>query len=279
MVQVRRIIALLALAIVTGRSAHAQASPYLPVDDIAYKYVDALMNRGYMRGLSSLERPYHVGSIRAALDSISSDSSSRSRVVSGYVEVLSHAIGRYEIRKHDDPPGTRAPLRAKASFDLYGTAQTSDLRELMLADWHADVKPGIAGYFVMGGGHLASSVRALLDNRLNTDPEFEGRKDRSIAGRIEDAYISGQWKYAEAAFGRVGRSWGPAGFSGLQLGNDAYTYDHFYGRFGTDRIHVGMVAARVENYVFAPGNETHRYFSAHRLGIRRGGFEMGLSES
>jgi hypothetical protein len=40
-----------------------------------------------------------------------------------------------------------------------------------------------------------------------------------------------------------------------------------------------MVAARVENYVFSPGSETHRYFSTHRLGIRRGGFEMGLSES
>jgi hypothetical protein len=39
------------------------------------------------------------------------------------------------------------------------------------------------------------------------------------------------------------------------------------------------VIARLENYVFQPGLESSRYFSTHRLGIRRGGFEMGLSES
>ena len=131
----------------------------------------------------------------------------------------------------------------------------------------------------MGGGHLAGSVRAILDNRLNHDPEFSGRKDRRISGRTEDAYIGGEWKYAEAAFGRVSRSWGPIGFSGLQLGNDAYTYDHLYSRLGTDRIHISTVLARLENYVVEPGVETSRYFSTHRLGIHRGGFELGVSES
>lgn len=266
------------LATISART-NAQASPYLPIDDISYKYVDALMSRGVLKGLSSLERPYHVGRVRSALDSAIADSSSRSTVVNGYLEVLSHQISRYEIRRDGDESRPRDSFRAKASFDFYGTAQSSSLRELMLADWHADVKPGVAGYFVMGGGHLASSVRAILDNRLNTDPEFQGRKDRSIAGRVEDAYVEGQWKYAEASFGRLGRSWGPIGFSGLQLGNDAYTYDHFYGRFGTDRIHISTVIAKLENFVLSPGVESKRYFSTHRLGFSRGGFEAGLSES
>jgi hypothetical protein len=191
---------------------------------------------------------------------------------------LSQAIERYEFRKPDQP-GRKSAFTAKASFDLYATGQSSSQRELMLADWNADVKPGIAGYFVMGGGHLASSVRAILDNRLNTDPDFAGRKDRSIAGRTEDAYISGQWKYADASFGRVGRSWGPVGFAGLQLGNDAYTYDHLYSRIGTERIHVSTVVARLDNYVLSPGVESSRYFSTHRLAFNRGSFELGFSES
>ena len=77
----------------------------------------------------------------------------------------------------------------------------------------------------------------------------------------------------------MSRSWGPIGFSGLQLGNDAYTYDHLYSRFGTERIHISTVLARLENYVVEPGVETSRYFSAHRLGIHRGGFKLGVSES
>ena len=284
-------IALVTSILLSPGLVESQASPYLPTDDIAYKYVDALMSRGVLKGLSLLERPYAVGRIRAAIDSAqgktqdcfssgcTSPTNGQSRVINSYLDALSHAINRYELRKISDSATTKAVFRAKASFDFYGTGQTSSLRELMLADWKSDVKPGIAGYFVMGGGHLAASVRAILDNRLNTDPEFAGRKDRSIAGRTEDAYIAGQWKYAEAAFGRVSRSWGPIGFSGLQLGNDAYTYDHLYSRFGTDRIHLSTVIARLDNYVLSPGFESSRYFSTHRLAFKRGSWEGGLSES
>ncbi|MEO8194269.1 MAG: hypothetical protein ABI681_10500 [Gemmatimonadales bacterium] len=266
-----------AVVLLMPAAMRAQATPYLPVDDISYSYVDALMARGVLRGLSSLERPYHAGAVRAAIDSARSDSTSR--VLASYLDALSHAIARYELRRDKDEPGVRAPFRAKATFDFYGTAQSSGLRELMLADWDNAYKPGIAGYFVMGGGHVAGSVRAILDNRLNTDPEFSGRKDRKIAGRTEDAYISGQWKYAEGAFGRVGRSWGPIGFSGLQLGDDAYTYDHLFARAGTRRLHISTVIARLDNYVLSPGVESSRYFSTHRFSYNRGGFELGVSES
>lgn len=271
-----RRVALIALMMVGPAVVHAQASPYLPIDDISYKYVDALMARGVLHGLSSLERPYYVGRIRAAIDTARSES--QGKVVTTYLDALSEAIERYEFRK-PDPSDKKSKFTAKASFDFYATGQSSSQRELMLADWNADVKPGVAGYFVMGGGHLASSVRAILDNRLNTDPDFAGRKDRSIAGRTEDAYVGGQWKFAEASFGRVARSWGPIGFSGLQLGNDAYTYDHLYSRIGTDRIHVSTVIARLDNYVLSPGVESSRYFSTHRLAFNRGAFELGFSES
>jgi len=257
-------------------SAGAQATPYLPNDDISYHYVDALMSRGLLRNLSTLERPYHAGAVRAGLDTAAS--SAHRRVTQSYLEALSLSLRRFELRTLRDT-ARRTPFRAKATFDVYATAQTSSLRELMRADWNEDLEPAAAGYFVMGGGNLAASVRAILDPRLNEDPEFFSRKDRSIAGRTEDAYVSGQWKYAEAAYGRVARSWGPTQFSGLLLGDDVYTYDHLYARLGTQRINVSTVIARLENYVLTPGTEASRYFSVHRLGFRRGSFEGGLSES
>lgn len=277
MVQVRSLRAALVAMLVAAPAANGQASPYLPVDDISYTYVDALMARGVLRNLSSLERPYEVGRVRASLDN--ARMRENGRVITSYLDALSHAISRYELRKDTDSAGTRIPFRAKADIDIYGTAQSSGRRELTLADTGHDFEPGAAGYFVMGGGHLAASVRAILDNRLNSDPEFSGRKDRKIAGRTEDGYVSGQWKYGSASFGRIARSWGPIGFSGLELGDDAYTYDHLYARAGTDRIHVSTVIARLDNYVLSPGVESSRYFSTHRLSFNRGSFEAGASES
>ena len=271
-------------------AANAQATPYVPIDDIAYRYVDALMSRGVLQKLSLLERPYRVAAIQQEISAARqrrdcvgtvcrAGPTPRSDVIGTFLDALSEALKRYDLDSPKDSTGERYRFRAKASFDFYATGQTSSLRELMLADWNEDVKPAMGGYFVMGGGHLAASVRALLDNRLNTDPEFAGRKDRSIAGRAEDAYIGGVWKYAEAAFGRVGRSWGPIGMAGLQLGNDSYTYDHLFARIGTEKIHLETVIAKLENYILSPGVESSRYFSTHRLAFKRGAFEGGLSES
>lgn len=254
----------------------AQASPYLPNDDVGYAYIDAMMARGMLPGLSALERPYKVNRIRAALDS--ADIPSASVVVAGYAAALRKALVRYDPGDGDETSaGPR--FRAKATWDIYVTAQTSALRELMIGDSGDDVSPGAAGYFVFGGGHIAGSVRAIIDNRLNADPEFTGGRDRNIAARTEDGYIGGQWRYAEVAFGRIARSWGPIGFSGLVLGDDAYTYDHLYGRVGTDRVNISTVLARLDNYVLSPGVESSRYFAAHRLAVKRGAFEAALSES
>jgi len=267
---------MVALTALPAGVAGSQASPYLPNDDIAYNYVDALMSRGLLRGLSALERPYNVRRVRAALDS--AGRLEHGRIAASYMDALSHALRRFELRRARDTTD-RLPFRARATFDVYTTAQTSGLRELMRADWEEQVHPGAAGYFVMGAGHIAGSVRATLDQRLGKDPEFSRIKDRDVSARTEDAYLTGEWKYARVAYGRVARSWGPAGFSGLLVGDDAYTYDHLYARVGTDRVHIATVIAKLENYVLSPGVESSRYLSVHRLGFSRGAFEGGLSEA
>ena len=52
--------AVVLLAFFTPVILGAQAAPYLPVDDIAYSYVDALLSRGMLQSLSVMERPYIV---------------------------------------------------------------------------------------------------------------------------------------------------------------------------------------------------------------------------
>ena len=77
---------LLCSALLAPLSLRAQASPYVPIDDIAYKYVDALMVRGSLPALSALERPYTAGSIRAAADTALARGVSR--VMTGYLNTL-----------------------------------------------------------------------------------------------------------------------------------------------------------------------------------------------
>lgn len=255
----------------------AQASAYVPLDDVAYSYVDALMARGQFRELSALERPFTERALRTAIDS------ARTRepgaIVSSYLDALYAAVEKYAVRPGNSDTLAAQTFRARGTADVYVTAQTSGRRELMLADSSNGVKPGGSIRLVMGGGPVVGFVRTLIDSRLNADPEFAGRKDRKITGRTEDGYISGQWKYGELTFGRVGRNWGPPSDYGLMLGNYAYTYDHLYGLIGTDKIHFSTVIARLNDSALTTGPNVERYFSIHRLAVRFANWELAGTES
>ena len=252
----------------------APATPYLPLDDVGYTYIDALREQPGIRSLSTLERPYTAQQIRIALDSAAA--ANPSRIEKSFLDALAGTIAKYELRPTTDDPN--AP-RALFDGEAHLTAQTSGRRELMLADTGNAVVPAGSLRLMMAGGPIAGSIRVEIDPLLNHDPEFSGRKDRTLAARTQDGYLLGRWPYGELFFGRVDRNWGPQVFSGLQLGNYAYSYDHFYGRIGSDRLHFSMVTARLENYVEAPGRESERYFSIHRLGGRLGKLELAFSES
>ncbi len=261
-------------SLLPGTAAFAQTSPYLPLDDIGYTYIDALQEAPGFRYLSALERPYTAGEIRIALDSALA--ASPSAVARSFLEALSGTITKYEMRASGNDPD--AP-RALFDGSLYATAQTSGRRDLMLADTGNSVLAAGSLRMLMAGGPIAGAIRVEIDPGLNHDPEFGGRKDRTLAARTRDGYLLGRWNYGELFFGRTDRNWGPQILPGLQLGNYAYSYDHFYGRFGSERLHFSMVAARLENYVEAPGRESNRYFSIHRLGGRLGKLELAFTES
>jgi hypothetical protein len=249
----------------------------VPLDDVAYTYIDALMARGMFKKFSMLERPFTERALRVAIDSARTRETSA--VVRSYLDALYTAVEKYAIRPGNSDTLAAQTFRARGTGDVYATAQTSGRRELMLSDRRRDVRPGGALRLVMGGGPVVGFVRTLIDDRLNTDPEFAGRKDRKVAGRNEDGYVSGQWKYGELSFGRVGRNWGPPALYGLEVGNYAYTYDHLYGVIGNDVVRFSTVVARLDNLQLTSGELDQRYFSIHRLTLRRGRWELAGSES
>jgi hypothetical protein len=272
-------LAILCLLVGIGqpRPLLAQASAYVPLDDISYTYVNALKARGLFRELSTLERPFTERALRTAIDS------ARARepgpVVSSYLDALYKAVEKYAVRPGDSDTLSAQTFRARGTVDGYATEQTSGRRELMLSDRQQNFRPGGSIRVVMAGGPVVGFERVLIDSRLNVDPEFAGRKDRKLAARTEDGYVGGQWKYGELTFGRVGRNWGPPTLDGLMLGDYAYTYDHLYGSVGTDRIHWSTVIARLDDLVPATGPAVQRYFSIHRIAFSLGNWDFAGSES
>lgn len=269
-----RAAAAIAIAVAFARTASAQANVYVPLDDVSYSYIDALIARGELRGLSGMERPYARGELLSAIDS------TRARVTSpvltGWLDALSRSIAKYEVAPDTD---SVAAFHTRFSGDVHVTGQTSGRRELMLADAHNSVEPGGTIRMIMAGNPFAASIRVLVDNRLNVDPEFSGRKDRKLAGRTEDGYVGARWKYGEIYIGRIGRNWGPPQLTGLQLGDYVYSYDHLYARFGTPGVHYSTVLARLDNQQLPSGDLVQRWFSIHRLAVSKGKLELGATES
>lgn len=266
---------ILALALFISNLS-AQGSPYVPLDDISYHYINALISRGALTQLSALERPYTVKAIRQSLDS--SRARGLTKIQSEYAIELEAAIGKYDLfapGKFSDTSGFHALVALSA-----GTiAQTSGRRELMLPDTELDAE-AIGAVRLQGGyGPVVGVSRIVLNTALNDDPDFSGRRDRMIAGRTEDAYISAQWKYAELFFGRQGRNWGPYPVHGLQLGNYAFSYDHIYGALGPRVLRLSTLLARLDNYQIAPGTESNRYLAIHRLASRWKALELAISEA
>ena len=264
------------LAMVLGLAlpvaAAAQGSPVLPLDDVSYVYLDALMARGHLRALSALERPYTVAAVRDALDSVRAGSTSPA--VRSLADRTAHAAAKFDA----GPASADAPFAARASIGLFATVQTSYERELALGDDSSGVHPGGVVRLALRAGPMVAASRLTIDDRLQHDPRFTGRRDRAISGRAEDAYLAGHWRYGELFFGRVARSWGPTPLDGLQLGAAPYTYDHLHGRLGTERLHLATVVARLDREIVSPDSVAERWMAVHRLAGRLGALELAMSE-
>jgi hypothetical protein len=245
----------------------------LPVDDVAYTYIDALQARGLLRELPLVERPYTVGAVRQALATVRGgrDAARYAR----WVDAIDAAAAKY------------APIAAGDALTLgvggYAVAQTSGQRDLMRADDANALAPGVTLRALLEAGPVTAAMRAYGDRRLREDPDFLGKKDRVLAGRTEEAYLAASWRLGTVQLGRVARSWGLPGLLGLQLSPAPYSYDHLYARIGTQKVGLATVVARLDDdfATFDPRDTTRaqRWFSASRLALRFGSVDVGLTQS
>ena len=269
----RRVASLLTGLLLAAAPLCAQRA-LLPLDDIAYAYIDALQARGQLRELPIIERPYTVGAVRAAVEN--ARGSLRDAGSQRWLRAIEEAADKYAPGISHADSGVFT-----ASLGGYGVAQTSGTRDLMQSDRVNTTAPGFTVRALLQSGPFTGATRVLADRRMRVDPEFFGRRDRILSARTEDGYIGVGSKFASVEVGRIGRSWSLPGQLGLMLSNGAYTYDHVHARIGTDKLHLSSVIARLDDEIlnFATDTLAQRYFTAHRLGVRLGRLEAGISES
>ena len=257
-----------ASALVCAPAGGAQATAWLPLDDPAYLLVDALIARGQLRALSAIDRPYTTGELRRALAGV--DTTATSRTLVAWVREIDVALRRFEPRRDSLPA-------ARMSVYALGSAQTMAAGDPMREHRGATAEPGAGIRLVVGAGPAVAGARLQLDNRLKRDPDFGGSKLRGVAGRTEDAWVAGQWRYGHLFFGRQQRNWGPYTLPGLQLGSHAYSWDHVAGRLGTERLALTSIIARLDP---SAGDTTReRHVAMHRLSTRVGAVEIAASEA
>jgi len=266
---VRRLSLILAIAFFPA-CLSAQGSADVPLGDNAYIYLDALLARGAMHSLSALERPYNVAEINRAL--AHEMPAHMSPVIQSYVRALRRALSKYDVPKK---PG----LKYQLSLDLYGTAQSSTVRELMRANTDRNLEPGFGAEGLLQVGPLTAVAHPILDGRLNVDPEYHLGQVRADPVRVQEGYIDGRWKYGEIFIGREGRNSGPTMYDGLLLGNYTYSYDHIWAKIGIPQLNMQTLVTRLNDEFYGNDTTVQRYFSWHRLSSHIGTVELGVTES
>lgn len=298
----RRIARLLVVIALFPAVARAQRVAYIPLDDPAMGTIDALVARGALRGLSSIDRPFYAAAVRnAAVDALDFADRYHTRLVAPRAwyqqaiaagqrfagpdvrvhrceSTISARPGVTDVRCVGGGEGLRAG-DASIELDPFVTAQTTGGRELLLGSEDRSAQPGGDVRFGIDAENVAGVARLRIDRALKRDPEFVGKKDRSIAARMEEAYIGARWRYASLVTGRVARNWGPAPLDGLQVGSYADSYDHLYVRLGTDGLNLSSIIARLDDMTLGADSVAQRYFTAHRLAMRWRALDIAASEA
>src|SRR6266513_4578456 len=232
-----------------------EASPYVPLSHWSMPFIEHLINAGRLVDPSPLTRPFHAEELLRALEAVDSS------ITTGPEWAVVQRV-RADLVRHQRGPSARIDIHAgiqAASF-----ANRDPLRER--GTGHGNFSGGAALTLYFGPAVIVS--HPYFDTRLKWDPEYFGKKDRVVAGRTAEAYISAQWRFGELFFGSVDRNWGPRITDGLLVSPNPYSYDQLDLRIGTEGVYLEGLLTQLDDLPDTSGATEHRYFIAHRFTVR-----------
>jgi hypothetical protein len=231
----------------------AQASPYIPLDDPRLPLLEHLIARGEVEDPSPMVRPLRRADAARVLAAADTSESARGSTL---IRRLREAF--------EDPAGNIWMLQGRLGAQAYTHAR----RELLHPAGPAGARPYVELTGAATFGNLVLVTRPTVEPRLVKDPDWLGRKDLTVAGRVADAYISAQFKYGNLFYGQMDRNWGPVGLPGIPLSNYGYERQGLALEIGTETIRLSALATDLQDQVDSLGRTVHRYYFVHRLHAR-----------
>ena len=253
-----------------------ESSLYLPIGSWTTPFVEHLIRAGVLRGLDPLTRPLKRADVARAVARV--DTAGLAGPVRSQLRLLAEELGeRQEPVRWKLEGGVGVLGASDASREAWRPAGDT-ARAFAQAD--------LALSFEMP--HFAFVTHPRVDNRLKYDPEYIGKKDRFVAGRNDEAYVIGSWKYLDVFFGLADRNWGPPEVAGLIVSTAPYAYDHLFLRLGPRQLRLEMLATELNDlpeWADSVGQaqtsaRDRRFLSVHRLVVEPSDrFAFSLSEA
>jgi hypothetical protein len=259
-----RALLLLLLVWTPGAVPAQDASPYVPLEHRAMPYVEHLIATGVLRDPTPLMRPLKQADLVWALEAVDTLHAS---------DVARATVQRLLLELRPRVPGPRYRLDG----DVGIAAANYAVRDPLELGRGVPVRP-------YGPGRLFGSVGADLelqfgpgiavthpyeDTRLRADPDWFDTRRNGL--RAAEAYVSGQWRYAELFFGILDRNWGPSGVQGLLLSDNPYDLDHLAVTLGPPSVQLQAMVAELDPLVDSTGATVNRFMLQHRIYVRAGG--------
>ena len=218
-------------------------------------YVEHLIARGRLVDPTPLTRPFREADLLRSLEGADS-----ARLSGGEWRVVAQI--KDDLRRRERGPTARLELHAGVAASSH--ARRDPLREAGAGHGTASGGAGLTLLF----GPVVAVTHPYFDTRLKYDPDWYGKKDRVIAGRSAEAYVSAQLRYADLFFGTLDRNWGPSAVQGILLSDSPYGLEHASLSLGTAGVRVEGIAAQLNSLPDTTGAIHNRYLVQHRLWLR-----------
>jgi hypothetical protein len=247
-------ISALVFALAAAAPLVAQGSPYIPLDDPSLPLLEHLIARGDLDDPSPMVRPFRRADAANALARADTQPGTRSGALIA------------ALRRQYAEPGVETWWRAGARAG--GQAYTTPRRDLLHPMGDGDVSAYGELSLQAGFGALVASTRPAIEPRVTDDPDWPGRRNVDIAGRLLEGYLSGQFRYFRITYGQLDHNWGPSGLPGIPLSNYGYERQGLLVELGNRKVRLTALATDLRDGLDTAGQLNHRYYFVHRLAVR-----------
>lgn len=251
-----RLLAVAFLATLLPATVAAQGSPLIPLDDARLPLAEHLIARGSVRDPSPFTRPFRRADLVAALrEADTLPDSPDGRVIRALLDAWT-----------DLPDEARWLAEGRAGAQAFSRTR----RNLLRPEGGSGVQPYVDLRLEGVFGPIVAVSRPAVEPRLADDPDWRGRRDLRVVGRMAEAYLAAQTRYATVWFGQMDQQWGPQGTFGIPISAGvSYPRPYLGIEVGTRDLRLaGQVATLRDEVDEATGETVKRYHIMHRLQAR-----------